>query len=71
MTCKKRYTYRVRHEGVDELFTIVDTMTNRDIAHAFTINVDAEWTRRNKADIRLIVAALNAYPPARRRRTRP
>ncbi|HVX13091.1 MAG TPA: hypothetical protein VHC22_18045 [Pirellulales bacterium] len=70
-TKKLRYRYAEEREGVNDLWVVVDTKTGRDIACAIYWDSEPDWMERTRADIRLIVDALNAYPPARNRRAKP
>ena len=68
ITKKPRYTYRSERDGCNDLWVIVDTKTDRAIACAIYWDCDPKWAERTRADIRLILDAMNAYKPATSRR---
>lgn len=66
MTTKKlRYVYTQQREGVNDLWVVEDLKTGRQLACAIYWDSDPEWAERTRADIRLIVEALNAYAAQR------
>jgi hypothetical protein len=66
-----RYSYSKDSNGCQDHWVIFDTKTGKDLAYSIFWDSAPDWMRRTEADIRLIVDALNAYPPALRRRARP
>lgn len=68
---RPRYIYGKDSNGVDDHWVVQDRKTKRDLCYSIFWDCAPAWEQRTEADIRLIVEALNAYPPARNRRARP
>ena len=68
---KPRYIYGKDKDGCDDHWVVHDTKTGRDLAYSIFWGSHHDWLQRTRADIRLIVNALNADPRARNRRVQP
>ncbi|HVX16313.1 MAG TPA: hypothetical protein VHC22_34320 [Pirellulales bacterium] len=68
---KPRYVYGRDKNGCDDHWVVHDTKTGRDLAYSVFWDSHPDWMERTRADIRLIVDALNALPSARNWRAKP